>query len=132
MLTDATALANGLNAIKRHNNTFRMDIIHPDVARTWRWNHFVTRNGWRHSNIDIDVDCGHRRSDRSQGNQKAQQHFSHGHHSISSLDIFWNRRAGRDRPRTKHFYRSEEHTSELQSPCNLVCRLLLEKKKNKR
>src|SRR5256885_1146990 len=27
--------------------------------------------------------------------------------------------------------RSEEHTSELQSPCNLVCRLLLEKKKTK-
>src|SRR5256885_10200526 len=26
--------------------------------------------------------------------------------------------------------RSEEHTSELQSPCNLVCRLLLEKKKS--
>src|SRR5256885_7587769 len=31
----------------------------------------------------------------------------------------------RRRPRP----RSEEHTSELQSPCNLVCRLLLEKKK---
>src|SRR5256885_11441873 len=30
-------------------------------------------------------------------------------------------------PDIKH--RSEEHTSELQSPCNLVCRLLLEKKK---
>src|SRR5256885_8508629 len=28
-----------------------------------------------------------------------------------------------------NFNRSEEHTSELQSPCNLVCRLLLEKKK---
>src|SRR5256885_4618537 len=28
--------------------------------------------------------------------------------------------------------RSEEHTSELQSPCNLVCRLLLEKKKKNR
>src|SRR5256885_10534070 len=28
------------------------------------------------------------------------------------------------------FNRSEEHTSELQSPCNLVCRLLLEKKKS--
>src|SRR2546426_4374678 len=27
--------------------------------------------------------------------------------------------------------RSEEHTSELQSPCNIVCRLLLEKKKKK-
>src|SRR5256885_13120131 len=40
------------------------------------------------------------------------------------------------RPITRHFGlsrgtdRSEEHTSELQSPCNLVCRLLLEKKKH--
>src|SRR5256885_12925480 len=31
--------------------------------------------------------------------------------------------------RTVGVSRSEEHTSELQSPCNLVCRLLLEKKK---
>src|SRR5256885_4269005 len=30
-----------------------------------------------------------------------------------------------------NIFRSEEHTSELQSPCNLVCRLLLEKKKKK-
>src|SRR2546426_1753161 len=30
---------------------------------------------------------------------------------------------------TRSPLRSEEHTSELQSPCNLVCRLLLEKKK---
>src|SRR5256885_2765206 len=30
-----------------------------------------------------------------------------------------------------HVQRSEEHTSELQSPCNLVCRLLLEKKKKR-
>src|SRR5256885_5359346 len=29
----------------------------------------------------------------------------------------------------RRLLRSEEHTSELQSPCNLVCRLLLEKKK---
>src|SRR5256886_9145783 len=29
-----------------------------------------------------------------------------------------------------YYYRSEEHTSELQSQSNLVCRLLLEKKKN--
>src|SRR2546426_7065449 len=34
--------------------------------------------------------------------------------------VAWRRRSTR---------RSEEHTSELQSPCNLVCRLLLEKKK---
>src|SRR5256885_66252 len=33
---------------------------------------------------------------------------------------------------TKLVERSEEHTSELQSPCNLVCRLLLEKKKKTR
>src|SRR5256885_6399001 len=31
--------------------------------------------------------------------------------------------------RLQSIWRSEEHTSELQSPCNLVCRLLLEKKK---
>src|SRR5205807_9183202 len=34
-------------------------------------------------------------------------------------------------PRARGVERSEEHTSELQSPCNLVCRLLLEKKKTK-
>src|SRR2546426_2219054 len=40
---------------------------------------------------------------------------------------------GRNRQFPKHdSLRSEEHTSELQSPCNLVCRLLLEKKKKKR
>src|SRR5256885_12005222 len=36
----------------------------------------------------------------------------------------WPTGSGPARPR-----RSEEHTSELQSPCNIVCRLLLEKKK---
>src|SRR2546426_4782984 len=42
------------------------------------------------------------------------------------VDTVLNLAAGLDtRPR------SEEHTSELQSPCNLVCRLLLEKKKKK-
>src|SRR2546426_4137229 len=41
-------------------------------------------------------------------------------------------RAGRSRARSSEPPgRSEEHTSELQSPCNLVCRLLLEKKKKK-
>src|SRR5256885_7304801 len=34
-------------------------------------------------------------------------------------------------PATQRSGRSEEHTSELQSPCNLVCRLLLEKKKRR-
>src|SRR2546426_4817590 len=40
------------------------------------------------------------------------------------------RQGARDR-RDDDPLRSEEHTSELQSPCNLVCRLLLEKKKKK-
>src|SRR6516162_11733680 len=35
------------------------------------------------------------------------------------------------RPEQHRRIRSEEHTSELQSPCKIVCRLLLEKKKNK-
>src|SRR5256885_13056456 len=38
------------------------------------------------------------------------------------------REGRRGRP-GRYGVRSEEHTSELQSPCNLVCRLLLEKKK---
>src|SRR5256886_10634137 len=37
--------------------------------------------------------------------------------------------AYRDRRQNKREFRSEEHTSELQSQSNLVCRLLLEKKK---
>src|SRR5256885_12781120 len=38
--------------------------------------------------------------------------------------------AGDEEKRPAGCARSEEHTSELQSPCNLVCRLLLEKKKD--
>src|SRR2546427_8848978 len=37
----------------------------------------------------------------------------------------------RKRAQVDDFHRSEEHTSELQSQSNIVCRLLLEKKKNK-
>src|SRR5256885_13339207 len=40
-------------------------------------------------------------------------------------------RHGHAPQRDQSIGRSEEHTSELQSPCNLVCRLLLEKKKKK-
>src|SRR2546430_12621794 len=41
-------------------------------------------------------------------------------------------RSRRSRRRSSSLCRSEEHTSELQSQSNLVCRLLLEKKKNKK
>src|SRR5256885_11070048 len=46
----------------------------------------------------------------------------------------WRARTSRRARRaagTARSSRSEEHTSELQSPCNLVCRLLLEKKKER-
>src|SRR3989454_5497375 len=55
-----------------------------------------------------------------------------------ALPISGDRTAGRSclpstgSIRTSSRRRSEEHTSELQSPCNLVCRLLLEKKKKKK
>src|SRR5436305_9070915 len=42
-----------------------------------------------------------------------------------------NRRAGTRRAKSARGFRSEEHTSELQSRPHLVCRLLLEKKKKK-
>src|SRR2546426_3061792 len=46
--------------------------------------------------------------------------------------IFARRRVARAMRADIIWGRSEEHTSELQSPCNLVCRLLLEKKKTER
>src|SRR5205807_5379095 len=46
---------------------------------------------------------------------------------VRARDRHDRRRARRPQPGAA--VRSEEHTSELQSPCNLVCRLLLEKKK---
>src|SRR5256885_4295054 len=45
--------------------------------------------------------------------------------------IQWGRGAIGNAEWTGPRIRSEEHTSELQSPCNLVCRLLLEKKKTR-
>src|SRR5256885_5938198 len=63
--------------------------------------------------------------------------------SVDRSLILWETATGRQRRRLADFKefvvsvafspdgnRSEEHTSELQSPCNIVCRLLLEKKKN--
>src|SRR5256885_9206662 len=45
-----------------------------------------------------------------------------------SVDEVKERMKTERRPWVRQHWRSEEHTSELQSPCNLVCRLLLEKK----
>src|SRR2546426_5891773 len=50
--------------------------------------------------------------------------------SCSPPAIFWCPTGRWWRRSVARGARSEEHTSELQSPCNLVCRLLLEKKKH--
>src|SRR5256885_3860092 len=55
----------------------------------------------------------HRLSDQHDPEVRAEIH-----EIDAQLDLLWDEHR-----------RSEEHTSELQSPCNLVCRLLLEKKK---
>src|SRR5256885_4459254 len=56
-------------------------------------------------------------------------HVEVGHHELEQVEVVVGLvlLVG---ARLKVQARSEEHTSELQSPCNLVCRLLLEKKKH--
>src|SRR2546430_5317561 len=51
--------------------------------------------------------------------------------SCAARRLFGRRRGFAAAPRTSPETRSEEHTSELQSQSNLVCRLLLEKKNNR-
>src|SRR5256885_9827727 len=73
------------------------------------------------------------RSAETQANQRANYKEAE---AQAVLDFVKERILTAARPKTKSgglgrdVTRSEEHTSELQSPCNLVCRLLLEKKKN--
>src|SRR3989454_5669792 len=63
---------------------------------------------------------------RSDASARIATHFARprAHFRARSEDSSFRDRAGSPR--------SEEHTSELQSPCNLVCRLLLEKKKRQK
>src|SRR5256885_5912379 len=63
--------------------------------------------------------CARFRRPADQLDRKPQRRRPHRHRQLKSYLAAL--RSGR--------LRSEEHTSELQSPCNLVCRLLLEKKK---
>src|SRR2546426_6141640 len=66
--------------------------------------------------------------ERAIGQPALWTHFA----NTSTLAAFWALpEAERRRIWGDPIDRSEEHTSELQSPCNLVCRLLLEKKKKK-
>src|SRR2546427_891663 len=58
---------------------------------------------------------------------RSGQHVEHLHRPVEHAE--GRRRAGCSRIQCRDGPRSEEHTSELQSQSNLVCRLLLEKKK---
>src|SRR5256885_11058264 len=64
-------------------------------------------------------DLARRRKNRSFSSSCSRYRFD----DCAWVIAFWSRLECADR--------SEEHTSELQSPCNLVCRLLLEKKRSK-
>src|SRR2546426_5654307 len=64
--------------------------------------------------------CASIRRGKGRATRACSRSVRHGHHPGKSAH-----------PETRCSPRSEEHTSELQSPCNLVCRLLLEKKKKK-
>src|SRR5256885_13262820 len=79
---------------------------------------------------------GPRRSARGMGctdvftTRYLQRHVhAHGQHLVDGLAVHVHHLEAPAFP--LHGVRSEEHTSELQSPCNLVCRLLLEKKNKK-
>src|SRR5256885_3530603 len=74
-----------------------------------------------------EVDLYERRADPREGNIVGGRSINL---AISTRGIHALEQIGIAEEALRHA-RSEEHTSELQSPCNLVCRLLLEKKKEK-
>src|SRR2546426_1906886 len=79
-------------------------------------------NGWRHVNTTTAAKDGTRQVYEKRGNA-LEVHISEGlWFTYLVIGISETLLAATSQ-------RSEEHTSELQSPCNLVCRLLLEKKK---
>src|SRR5256885_11214540 len=69
---------------------------------------------------------------RSDGRREIDPHQQHHQRTRRAIGRDHGRRGqipGQGLLAQREQQRSEEHTSELQSPCNLVCRLLLEKKK---
>src|SRR2546429_3675290 len=74
---------------------------------------------WDQSHVSPDRDVAHDHHQSGGGTDPRQED-----------QVFWGRKDSRMRGWSEKS-RSEEHTSELQSRLHLVCRLLLEKKKNK-
>src|SRR2546426_9946118 len=90
----------------------RPDALHVYVvaSKPWRMQLAVERLGVDPARAEQVVDETDRQRD-----QYVKTYYKRQRHDFVNYDLV---------------VRSEEHTSELQSPCNLVCRLLLEKKKN--
>src|SRR5256885_7393442 len=63
------------------------------------------------------------------GLRRGKPHLLRAAADVEPLIAGGHRQREPEHRRLRRADRSEEHTSELQSPCNLVCRLLLEKKK---
>src|SRR5256885_10860902 len=80
------------------------------------------------SSADAPAHPPNQRPPRKSTNPKIQKSKNPAQNSTAP-SLHHSSSAHRRRRRSARASRSEEHTSELQSPCNLVCRLLLEKQK---
>src|SRR5688500_4485628 len=96
----------------------------------------VSDSCWTQQSGEGNVDC-HQVSDSIDSYQCAantwrtsRRDFLSAGQRCAQYDLICFRHSEEHKESEKQCDRSEEHTSELQSPCNLVCRLLLEKKKN--
>src|SRR5215467_15940836 len=86
-----------------------------------------------HRNVDGEQHCDHQHPDRPASRRNGKTRSDQQRSQIQRIPRVRVRSRGCQGLIFAHVSggRSEEHTSELQSPCNLVCRLLLEKKKKK-
>src|SRR3989440_8660276 len=80
---------------------------------------------------DLSAEKPHRRADERSDHDGGRKPEKAGHESSAGADRALKEGVGASPPRTLEEGRSEEHTSELQSRSDLVCRLLLEKKKQR-
>src|SRR5438034_4988926 len=106
-----------------------MSATTPDVPRHPRTDRWVFRSGGESGRVSRAERRGEHRGHEARracadASEKPDRPW---HRTTSSSRIITLRRR-----RVKAFLRSEEHTSELQSHSDLVCRLLLEKKKKKK
>src|SRR2546426_8266662 len=100
-----------------------IDYTHPDLSANMFRNELdCNSNGIDDDGNGLVDDCFGIDTANNDSNPMDDANPGHGSHVAGTIGAVGNNAVG-------VVGRSEEHTSELQSPCNLVCRLLLEKKK---